>query len=138
MISKEAEAVLVEAAVSARKNAYCPYSNYQVGASALGESGKIYSGCNVENASLGLTCCAERAAIFSAISAGEKKLLAVCVAAKSAKPCGACRQVMAEFLAKDAPVIIVDLGEEENQKKIRRVALSKILPMAFDPSEAGL
>ena len=88
---------LIEAAKNAQKNSYSPYSRYPVGAAVLAESGRIYSGCNVENASFGLACCAERVAIFKAVSHGEKKLRAVCVTAKSAKPCGACRQVIAEF-----------------------------------------
>ncbi len=136
-LSKAMEAKLLKAALAVRANAYCPYSNYQVGASVLASSGKIYTGANIENSSYGLTVCAERNAIFTAIGAGERELRAVCVVAKSAKPCGACRQVMAEFLPKDAPVIIVNLNSG-GKPEIVRQTLARILPMAFDPSEAGL
>ncbi|MFA5162219.1 MAG: cytidine deaminase [Elusimicrobiales bacterium] len=136
-VSKPLEKRLLKAALSARENAYCPYSGYKVGASALAVSGRIYSGANVENSSYGLTVCAERAAIFSAVCAGERELAAVCVAAKAARPCGACRQVMSEFLPKDAPVLIASVDDDGKTKVIRR-ALSEILPMAFDPGEAGL
>jgi len=136
-ISKQREAALIRAAIKAREGAYCPYSNYRVGASVLGASGRIYTGCNVENSSYGLTVCAERVAILKAVSEGERELKAVCVAAKSARPCGACRQVMAEFLPMDSPVIIVNL-EPEDRPVVLRAALAKILPMAFDPADAGL
>jgi cytidine deaminase len=136
-LSPATEARLLKAAIAARKNAYCPYSNYQVGASVLASSGRIYTGANIENSSYGLTVCAERNAIFNAIGSGERELQAVCVVAKSAKPCGACRQVMSEFLPKDAPVIIANLNSG-GQPEITRHTLARILPMAFDPSEAGL
>src|SRR3989338_653274 len=92
-----------EAAKDAQKNPYCPYPHSPVGAAVMTESGAIYTGCNVENASYGLAICAERVAIFKAVSAGEKKVMALAVSAKSAKPCGACRQVIIEFAPKDAP-----------------------------------
>ena len=79
---------LIEAAKSARNKAYCPYSRYQVGAAVLTESGRIFSGCNVENASYGLSICAERVAIFNAVARGERMMQAVCVVGKSARPCG--------------------------------------------------
>jgi len=129
---------LVEAAKAAQKNAYCPYSRYPVGAAVLMDSGRIYSGCNVENASFGLAICAERVAIFKAVSHGEKKIRALCVAAKSAKPCGACRQVIIEFAPKDAEMIYVDWQPLEKKQKITFTTAGKLLPKAFDPSEAGL
>ena len=98
----------------------------------------IYSGCNVENASFGLACCAERTAIFNAVSHGEKKLRAVCVVAKSAKPCGACRQVILEFALKDADVIFVNWQPLEKKEKVTQVKAARLLPMPFNPSEAGL
>lgn len=129
---------LVEAAKRAQKNAYCPYSRYPVGASVLTDSGRIYTGCNVENASFGLAICAERVAIFKAVSQGDKKIKAVCVAAKSAKPCGACRQVIIEFAPKDADMIYVDWDPMAKKQKITCTKAGRLLPQAFDPSEAGL
>lgn len=129
---------LIEAAKKAQKNAYCPYSRYPVGAAVLTESGRIYTGCNVENASFGLTVCAERTAIFNAVTHGEKRIQALCVAAKSAKPCGACRQVIIEFAPKDAEIIYVDWQPLEKKEKITRTTAGKLLPHAFNPSEAGL
>ncbi len=93
-------AELLEAALQARNHAHAPYSNFAVGAALLTDTGKIFIGCNVENISLGLTICAERSAVASAIAAGEKGFVAIAVVADSdepALPCGACRQVLAEF-----------------------------------------
>ena len=129
---------LIEAAKKAQKNSYSPYSRYPVGAAVLTESGRIYSGCNVENASFGLAYCAERTAIFNAVSHGEKKLRAVCVAAKSASPCGACRQVMIEFALKDAELICVDWQPLEKKERVTYMKLARVLPFPFNPSEAGL
>lgn len=131
-------AKLIEAAKAAQKNAYCPYSRYPVGASVLAGSGRVYSGCNVENASFGLAICAERVAIFKAISSGEKKILALCVAAKSAAPCGACRQVIIEFAPKDAEMIYVDWFPMAKKQKITFTKAGRLLPLAFNPSDAGL
>lgn len=91
---------LLAAALAARKNAYAPYSKFAVGAAVRTADGKIFTGCNVENASYGLSCCAERCAIFAAVGAGERKFTVLCVVADTKEPvspCGACRQVMAEF-----------------------------------------
>lgn len=131
-------AELIEAAKNAQKNAYCPYSRYPVGAAVLADSGRIYTGCNVENASFGLAICAERVAIFKAVSHGEKKIRALSVAAKSAKPCGACRQVIIEFAPKDAEIIYVDWFPMAKKQKVTFTKAGKLLPQAFDPSEAGL
>ncbi len=98
---------LLAAARKARRSAYAPYSNFRVGAAVLGGNGRIYGGCNVENASFGLTCCAERNAVFAMVADGEKRLREVLVIGGSAgflPPCGACRQVLAEFAAPEAPV----------------------------------
>ena len=91
---------LIRAAMVARNNAYAPYSNFKVGAAVLAKNGKIYTGCNIENASYGLCNCAERTAIYKAISEGEIELIAMAITADTNEPvapCGACRQVMAEF-----------------------------------------
>ncbi len=129
---------LMEAAKTAQKKAYCPYSRYPVGAAVLMDSGRVYTGCNVENASFGLAICAERVAIFKAVSHGEKRIKALCVAAKSAKPCGACRQVIIEFADKDAEMIYLDWQPLEKKEKVTITKAGKLLPHAFDPSEAGL
>jgi len=134
-ITPQQKTALVQAALKARGNAYAPYSKYKVGAAVLGASGKIYDGCNVENASFGLTCCAERISIFKAISSGEKSLIAICVAGKSPKPCGACRQVMAEFMSPTAPVYIAEAGKKAT---VRAFTLDELLPFTFTSSEAGL
>jgi cytidine deaminase len=118
---------LVAAAKKAMKNAYAPYSKFKVGAAVLGGSGKIYAGVNVENASYGLTVCAERNAVAAAAAAGEKRIKAVAVAADTSRPtppCGACRQVLAEFCG-DADVILA------GRKGIATRKLSALLPEAF-------
>lgn len=91
---------LIEVAKKARSNAYVPYSNFAVGAALLTKSGKIFGGCNVENISLGLTMCAERVAVGAALSNAESEFVTICLVANSKRPvfpCGACRQVLAEF-----------------------------------------
>jgi len=98
---------LLAAARKARKNAYAPYSNFPVGAAVLGADGRIYSGCNVENSSLGLTCCAERNAIFAMVAAGVRQIREVLVIGSTEEflpPCGACRQVIAEFAPPSAAI----------------------------------
>lgn len=116
-------------AKEAMQNAYAPYSNFKVGAAVLGESGKLYSGCNVENASYGLTVCAERTAILKAISEGEKKIRAIAIACSSGKPafpCGACRQVMAEFaFAEDMNIYLV------TDQGVETYTLAELLPHSF-------
>jgi cytidine deaminase len=115
-------------ATRARANAYAPYSHYTVGAALLAESGKVYIGINVENASFGATNCAERTAMFSALAAGERAFVAIAVAGGrqgedngDCTPCGICRQVLAEFCPPDFKVILKD-GEHR---------LDALLPMAF-------
>ena len=125
-----ADAALLAAAVGAAATAYVPYSKFHVGA-AVRAGGRVFTGCNIENASYGLTLCAERTAIFAAIAAGARRIDAValaCVDAGSAAeggalmPCGACRQVMAEFAGGDLPVSIAGVGT---------VTLDTLLPNAF-------
>ena len=120
---------LIGAAMEARSNCYCPYSSFLVSAALLGESGKVYTGVNVENASYGLTICAERVAIGSAIAAGERKFTKLVIVVKGGgSPCGACRQVLNEF-APDLLIIMADeLGEVVSQ-----IRLSELLPRAFGP-----
>jgi cytidine deaminase len=117
---------LIEAAQSARAHAYAPYSTYHVGAAVLGGSGRIYSGCNVENTSYGLTVCAERVAILKAISEGEREIAALAVASENgATPCGACRQVLFEF----GPTARVLLSGADGTRK--ELTLDDLLPDAF-------
>lgn len=104
---------LIDAAKKARDSAYAPYSRFAVGAALLTKSGRIITGCNVENLSFGLTICAERAAVFSAIAAGEKEFEAIAVVADSVSPvtpCGACRQVLSEF-ASELPICSANLQD---------------------------
>ncbi len=109
MIKSEKLLQLFNVAIKASENSYSPYSNFPVGAAIYCEDDKIYSGCNVENRSYGLTNCAERTAVYKAISEGCKKILAVAIAAPKATypvgPCGACRQVLSEFGDNDVPVV---------------------------------
>ena len=132
MISEAQKEELIQAAISVRKMAYAPYSNYLVGAAILVENGRIFTGVNVENASYGLTNCAERTAVFKAVSEGYKRIYAVVVATENAgSPCGACRQVLAEF-AGDVPVWLVDdLGNG------RETTLHTLLPDHFGPEHLG-
>ncbi|MBI3537006.1 MAG: cytidine deaminase [Chloroflexi bacterium] len=121
-------AQLVNAARRARRNAYAPYSRYAVGAAVLARSGKIYAGCNVENAAYPSGLCAERVAIFKAISEGERELDAMAVVTSNkGMPCGACRQVFAEFARGDAPYFIATLRGES----YRTFSLAQLLPERF-------
>lgn len=120
--------MLVQAAREIRQMAYAPYSNYAVGAALLMEDGRIFTGVNVENASYGLTICAERTAVFKAISEGAKKIIAVAVCTENGgSPCGACRQVLVEF-AGDVPVFLSDA-----QGNTRQTTLYALLPDHFGP-----
>lgn len=118
-------------ALQTREQAFAPYSKFKVGAALLSESGRIYTGCNIENASWGLTLCAERVAIFKAISEGERKFKELWVVADSPRltpPCGACRQIIWEF-CRDVPVVLADL--RGNRAEYR---MSQLLPEPFDDS----
>jgi len=129
---------LIEIAKRARRKAYCPYSRYAIGAAVLTEDGRIFSGANVENASYGLSICGERVAIFNAITRGEKWLKAVCVVGRSARPCGACRQVMLEFSSKETDLIMVDLETRTGRDSVTITRMFSLLPYSFDPLDAGL
>lgn len=119
---------LLEAALVARERAYAPYSKFLVGAAVRAASGKVYTGCNIENASYGLTVCAERNALFSAVGAGEREFTALCVVGDTEapiSPCGACRQVMAEFKVKR--IILANLKGD-----VKEYTLDELLPLSFD------
>ena len=128
---------LIETAVKAREMAYAPYSHYKVGAALLAKSGKIYTGCNVENASFTPTNCAERTAFFKAISEGDREFEMIAIVAgkdgeelsKNCTPCGVCRQVMTEFCDKDFKVI---LGTPDDFKVL---TLEEIMPYSFTATE---
>lgn len=122
---------LISAARQARENAHAPFSNFRVGAALRGKSGRIFAGCNVENASYGLTCCAERVAIFKAVSEGERGFEAIAVVTDAeilTPPCGACRQVIWE-LCGDIPVILANL-----KGKVEHETSGRLLPRPFDSS----
>jgi cytidine deaminase len=122
---------LLNAAKQARENAHAPYSNFRVGAALRASSGRIFGGCNIENASYGLTLCAERVAIFKALSEGERNFEAIAVVTDAdvlTPPCGACRQIVWEFCG-DVPVLLANL-----QGKRESVKMSDLFPKPFDSS----
>ncbi|MBU3142425.1 cytidine deaminase [Clostridium sp. CF012] len=120
---------LAKLAIDARENAYVPYSKFKVGAAVITEDDSIYTGCNIENASYGATNCAERTAIFKAVSEGHKKIKAIAIVGDMSThtyPCGICRQVIVEFATKDINIILV---KSENDYIIK--TMEEILPGAF-------
>ena len=122
---------LITAALKAREDAHAPFSKFKVGAAIEDDSGRIHTGCNVENATYGLTCCAERVAVFKAISEGAKRLIRVAVVADTdtlTPPCGACRQILWEFCG-DIEITLANLaGHSEN------IRLGTLFPRPFDAS----
>ena len=135
MLDEEIRNNLISKAYEARKNSYAPYSDYQVGAALLCEDGSIYTGCNVENASYGATNCAERTAVFKAVSEGKRRFRAIAIAGGSgdnmgmAYPCGVCRQVLREF-SEPSEMIIVVAGKDFGY---REFSLEELLPESFGP-----
>lgn len=124
---------LIELAREVRKNAYAPYSNYRVGAALLTSSGKIFTGCNVESAAYPTSMCAERVAVFKAASEGEREFVAIAVVSgNGGMPCGACRQVLAEF-GQETRVLIADAEGQLRQE----AELAELLPGAFGPRDLG-
>lgn len=120
---------LAKIAIDARENAYVPYSKFKVGAAVLTEDGSIYTGCNIENASYGATNCAERTAIFKAVSEGHKRIKAIAIVgdmSTNTYPCGICRQVIVEFATKDIDIILV-----KNEEDYVIKTMEEILPGAF-------
>ncbi len=132
-LTDEMREKLVRLASEARRNAYAVYSNYQVGAALLTKSGRIFTGCNVENAAYPDSMCAERVAVFKAVSEGEREFAAIAVVTSNGgTPCGSCRQVLAEF-GLDIQVIIADADGKVRQE----CSLSELLPGAFGPGDLG-
>ena len=122
---------LIVAAKQARENAHAPFSNFRVGAAVRANSGRVYTGCNIENATLGLTCCAERVAIFKAMSEGERGFDAIAVVTDVealTPPCGACRQIIWEFCG-NIPVLLANLSG-----KVEKETSAGLLPRQFDSS----
>jgi cytidine deaminase len=120
---------LIAAALKAREEAYVPYSNFKVGAAVITEDDSIYGGCNIENASYGATNCAERTAIFKAVSEGHKTIKAVAVVGDITTytyPCGICRQVISEFADGNIPIILI-----KNEQEYMIKSLDEVLPGAF-------
>lgn len=132
------EKQLIELAYEAREHAYTPYSGYQVGAALLTRDGKIYQGCNIENAAYGPTNCAERTAFFKAVYEGEREFAAIAIVGGKAgtrigdmcAPCGVCRQVMREFCDPEEFCIIL----EDGKGGLVNLKLEELLPMSFGPS----
>ena len=126
----------MRAAQEARKNSYSPYSHFRVGAALLTKSGKVYTGCNIENAAFSVTVCAERTAFFKAVSEGEREFVALAIiggregeTADFCAPCGVCRQVISEFCPKDFKIL---LGNEE---KFEAYTLAELLPLSFSDKD---
>lgn len=128
----EKEQLMTEA-ITARERAYVPYSKFKVGAALLTEDGKVYHGCNIENAGYSMTNCAERTAMFKAVSEGDLKFAALAVVADTkgpVSPCGACRQVIAEFCPPDMPVYLTNLNGT-----VQQTTVSELLPGAFSTED---
>jgi cytidine deaminase len=126
---KDTEEKLIQTAKDARQRAFAPYSNFKVGAALLAKNGETFTGCNIENASYGLTICAERVAIFKAISEGAKDFERIVIVADTENltpPCGACRQIIWEFCG-DVPVTLTNL-----KGAVETFQMSELLPRAFD------
>ena len=131
------EKYLIEQAIEARSLAYAPYSHFQVGAALLTKQGKVYKGCNIENAAYTPSNCAERTAIFKAVSEGEREFVAIAIVGSMecesntlpTGPCGVCRQVMAEFCSLDMPVIIA-----KSPADYITMTLGELLPLSFGPA----
>ncbi|MEK3800759.1 cytidine deaminase [Peribacillus sp. FSL H8-0477] len=125
--------MLINEAITARTQAYTPYSKFKVGAAVLTEDGRVYQGSNIENASYGLTNCAERTAIFKAVSEGTRKIKAIAIVADTegpVSPCGACRQVIAEFSDNDTKIFLTNLKGDTVETTIQEV-----LPGSFSASD---
>ena len=132
MIQESQLVQLVDAAIEARKAAYAPYSQFAVGAALLAQDGRVFTGCNVENSSYGLSVCAERIAVFKAVSEGVREFSAIAIVADTKEPvspCGACRQVLAEF----SPNLMVIMSNLEKEQQLK--SLSELLPYPFSGSD---
>ena len=132
-MSTESLSLMIKKVYEARDHAYAPYSKYLVGACVKAEDGTLFTGCNIENASYGLTICAERTAIFSMVNAGKRKITALALVGTGealCTPCGACRQVIREFATPDLSIYLCNSSSPEI---VKTVTLSSLLPMSFGP-----
>ena len=135
-LTKEEEKMLLDAAQTVREHSYSPYSKFKVGAAVLTRDGEIFIGTNIENASYGLTVCAERNAIFAAVSADKRRFRALALITQKLpglafnSPCGACRQVMSEFMAPDTPILVAVL--DGTKRIVYRKKLRDFMPFPFD------
>ena len=135
-LTKEEEKMLLDAAQTVREHSYSPYSKFKVGAAVLTRDGEIFTGTNIENASYGLTVCAERNAIFAAVSADKRRFRALALITQKLpglafnSPCGACRQVMSDFMAPDPPVLVAVL--DGTKRLVYRKKLRDFMPFPFD------
>ena len=133
MLTSELRSRLVQLALEAREQAYAPYSNYRVGAALVTSTGRFFTGANVENAAYPTSICAERVAVFKAVSEGEREFVALAVVTvNGGTPCGACRQVLAEFGL--GTVVLIADGEGDLKQETR---VSELLPGAFGPGDLG-
>lgn len=140
-LEAEIKVKMIKMALEARKNSYSPYSDFQVGACLLTKEGKLYTGCNIENAAYGPTNCAERTAFFKAVSEGERDFVGIAIVGDKkgdavdnyAFPCGVCRQVMMEFTDPETFVILVAKSENDYLE----TTLEALLPNAFGPEMKG-
>lgn len=131
MLTEKERSVLIQSAIEIRQWAYAPYSHYPVGAALLAASGRVYAGVNIENAAYPSSICAERVAVFKAVSEGERQFTAIAVVTMNGgSPCGACRQVLAEF-GLDTVVIIAD----QNGKILQETTVAGLLPGSFGPQD---
>lgn len=124
---------LLEKAKKIREKSYSPYSKFPVGAALLTSSGKVFTGCNIENAAFPVSCCAERVAIFSAIAAGEtefKEMAVVGDTNRPVPPCGSCRQVMSEFFDAKTNIHLANLKDD-----VKTITMEELLPFSFDPND---
>ncbi|HSQ16205.1 MAG TPA: cytidine deaminase [Anaerolineales bacterium] len=133
MLKNEQRVQLIEQAQQARQRAYAPYSNYRVGAALLTSTGDVFSGANVENAAYPTSICAERVAIFKAVSEGQRQFQAIAVVTENGgSPCGSCRQVLAEF-GLETLVLIADA----QGRVVQEMTVAELLPGAFRPADLG-
>ena len=124
---------LINEAKKARELAYVPYSKFKVGAAILTKDGKVYHGCNIENAAYSVTNCAERTALFKAVSEGDKEFAAIAVVADTERPvppCGACRQVISELCGRDTKIFLSNLKGD-----VQEITIDELLPGAFTPED---
>ncbi|MDN6195480.1 MAG: cytidine deaminase [Atopostipes suicloacalis] len=132
-MTKNSKELLIKEANDMLKNAYVPYSNFPVGAAIISKSGEVFTGCNVENSSYGLSMCAERNAIFKAVTEGTREFDKLVVTGNTEgpiAPCGACRQVMSEFCSSDMPVVLTNVKGDT-----RETTVGELLPGAFTPED---